>query len=46
MDSTKFPKYFQIGTVVDNPQDHFGGRLTARERGTTITQVRARAGRL
>ncbi|KXZ44277.1 hypothetical protein GPECTOR_70g508 [Gonium pectorale] len=36
-DDTKFPKHFQIGTVMDNPQDFYSSRLTARERGTSIT---------
>ncbi|KAG2442347.1 hypothetical protein HXX76_002433 [Chlamydomonas incerta] len=37
-DETKFPKHFQIGTVMDNPTDFYSSRLTARERGTSITQ--------
>ncbi|GLC38610.1 hypothetical protein PLESTB_000452200 [Pleodorina starrii] len=37
-DETKFPKHFQIGTVMDNPQDFYSSRLTSRERGTSITQ--------
>ncbi|GFR40687.1 hypothetical protein Agub_g1278 [Astrephomene gubernaculifera] len=37
-DETKFPKRFQIGTVVDNPQDFYSSRLTGRERGASITQ--------
>ncbi|GIL86940.1 hypothetical protein Vretimale_15526 [Volvox reticuliferus] len=38
LDDTKFPKHFQIGTVLDNPQDFYSSRLTARQRGVSITQ--------
>lgn len=38
IDDTKFPKYFQIGTVVDNATDFYGGRLTNKERGADLTQ--------
>ncbi|PNH03485.1 Deoxynucleotidyltransferase terminal-interacting protein 2 [Tetrabaena socialis] len=37
-DETKFPKHFQIGTVLDNPQDYYSSRLASRERGASITQ--------
>ncbi|GIL51425.1 hypothetical protein Vafri_7411 [Volvox africanus] len=37
-DNTKLPKHFQLGTVVDNPQDFYSSRLTARQRGVSITQ--------
>lgn len=37
-DETKFPKHFQIGTVMDNPTEFYSSRLTARERGASITQ--------
>ncbi|GLI69748.1 hypothetical protein VaNZ11_014426 [Volvox africanus] len=37
-DNTKLPTHFQIGTVVDNPQDFYSSRLTARQRGVSITQ--------
>ncbi|KAG2433496.1 hypothetical protein HYH02_012614 [Chlamydomonas schloesseri] len=37
-DETKFPKHFQIGTVLDNPTEFYSSRLTARERGASITQ--------
>lgn len=37
-DETKFPKHFQIGTVVDTAQDFYSSRLTKRERGASITQ--------
>lgn len=35
---TKFPKYFQMGTVVDNPQDFYGGRLPNSQRKGTLTE--------
>lgn len=37
-DETKFPKHFQVGTVLDNPEDFYSSRLLARERGASITQ--------
>ncbi|KAG2483815.1 hypothetical protein HYH03_017338 [Edaphochlamys debaryana] len=37
-DETKFPKHFQIGTVLDSPGEFYSSRLTQRERGATITQ--------
>lgn len=37
-DVTKFPKYFQMGTVVDNPQDFYGGRLPNSQRKGTLTE--------
>lgn len=30
------PKYFQIGKVIDSPVDYYSGRLTKKERKTTI----------
>ncbi|XP_076626445.1 deoxynucleotidyltransferase terminal-interacting protein 2 [Colletes latitarsis] len=30
------PKYFQVGKVVDSPLDYYSGRLTKKERKTTI----------
>jgi hypothetical protein len=27
LDSTKFPKYFQMGTVVEGPTDYYSGAL-------------------
>lgn len=36
-DSTKFPKHFQIGTVQDDPLSFYGGRLSKRERKSTLT---------
>lgn len=51
-DDTKFPKYFQVGTVVDSPTDFYGGRLSNQQRGadmaeellndTSITRTRKR----
>ncbi|KAG1669887.1 hypothetical protein FOA52_002413 [Chlamydomonas sp. UWO 241] len=37
-DRTKFPKYFQMGTVVEGPTDFYGGRLTNAERKSTLTE--------
>ncbi|MEW5313935.1 MAG: hypothetical protein WDW38_005465 [Sanguina aurantia] len=37
-DESKFPKYFQVGTVVDSPLEWYGGRLTARQRKGTLSQ--------
>eukprot|EP00271_Cylindrocystis_brebissonii_P002240 TRINITY_DN12683_c0_g1_i1.p1 TRINITY_DN12683_c0_g1~~TRINITY_DN12683_c0_g1_i1.p1 ORF type:complete len:382 (-),score=83.02 TRINITY_DN12683_c0_g1_i1:120-1265(-) len=31
-DSTKFPKFFQMGTVVESAADFYAGRLTKKER--------------
>eukprot|EP00850_Spirogloea_muscicola_P007291 SM000036S13335 [mRNA] locus=s36:606795:609350:- [translate_table: standard] len=31
-DTTKFPKHFQIGTVVEGPADFYSGRLSKKER--------------
>ncbi|GAQ89952.1 hypothetical protein KFL_005810050 [Klebsormidium nitens] len=36
-DSTKFPKYFQIGTVVEGPTEFYSGRLTKSERKPSLT---------
>ncbi|WBW71080.1 rRNA processing protein Fcf2 [Schizosaccharomyces osmophilus] len=33
----QMPKYFQTGTVIEGPQDYFSGRITNRERQSTIT---------
>ena len=35
-DSTKFPKYFQFGTVVEGAADFYSGRLTKKERKRTL----------
>lgn len=37
-DDTKFPKYFQFGTVVEGAQDFYSGRLTRRERKRTLAE--------
>lgn len=37
-DSTKFPTYFQVGTVVQGPTDFYGSRMTKKERRTSITE--------
>lgn len=37
-DATKFPKYFQMGTVVEGPADFFSGRMTKAERKQTLTE--------
>jgi hypothetical protein len=37
-DRSKFPKYFQMGTVVEGPTDFYGGRLTNAERKSTLTE--------
>ncbi|WIA13431.1 hypothetical protein OEZ85_007011 [Tetradesmus obliquus] len=37
-DDTKFPKHFAIGTVVDDAQDFYGGRLSAGQRKATLTE--------
>lgn len=37
-DTTKLPKHFQIGTVIDNPLDFYGGRLNNSERKQTLTE--------
>ncbi|KAI8347276.1 Fcf2 pre-rRNA processing-domain-containing protein [Mortierella sp. GBAus27b] len=34
---TKFPKYFQIGTVIEGNTEFYSSRLTKKERATTIT---------
>ncbi|KAK2389589.1 hypothetical protein P8452_27260 [Trifolium repens] len=36
--SKTLPKYFQIGTIVDSPLDYYTGRLTKRERKTSIAE--------
>eukprot|EP00898_Chlorokybus_atmophyticus_P005962 jgi/Chlat1/6367/Chrsp44S05834 len=36
-DSSKYPKYFQIGTVIEGPADFYSSRLSQRERKQTIT---------
>lgn len=38
LDSTKFPKYFQFGTVVEGPTDFYNGRLSRNERKQTLTE--------
>lgn len=37
-DTTKFPKYFQFGTVVEGPTEFYSGRLTRKERKRTLTE--------
>lgn len=37
-DATKFPKYFQMGTVVEGPTDFYSGRMTKSERKQTLTE--------
>jgi len=37
-DSNKLPRRFQIGTIVEHPQDSRSGRLSRRERAPNITQ--------
>ena len=37
-DSTKFPKYFQFGTVVEGPTEFYSSRLTRKERKRTLTE--------
>ncbi|XP_045829297.1 rRNA-processing protein fcf2-like [Trifolium pratense] len=36
--SKTLPKYFQMGTIVDSPVDYYTGRLTKRERKTSIAE--------
>ncbi|EFN59779.1 hypothetical protein CHLNCDRAFT_133463 [Chlorella variabilis] len=38
LDSTKFPKYFQMGTVVEGAADFYSGRLTNKQRKRTFTE--------
>ena len=33
----KFPKYFQVGTIVEGNTEFYSSRLTKKERATTIT---------
>eukprot|EP00268_Persea_americana_P064802 TRINITY_DN8571_c0_g1_i3.p1 TRINITY_DN8571_c0_g1~~TRINITY_DN8571_c0_g1_i3.p1 ORF type:complete len:200 (-),score=47.20 TRINITY_DN8571_c0_g1_i3:363-962(-) len=35
-DSKTFPKYFQVGTVIESASDFFSGRLTKKERKATL----------
>ncbi|ETN80927.1 hypothetical protein RB195_020997 [Necator americanus] len=35
-DRTVLPKYFQVGRVVDAPEDYYSGRLTKKERKNTM----------
>ena len=37
-DSSKLPKHFQVGTVIEGAQDFFSSRLTNRERKRTLTE--------
>mmetsp|Transcript_35392 Transcript_35392/g.78562 ORF Transcript_35392/g.78562 Transcript_35392/m.78562 type:complete len:410 (+) Transcript_35392:28-1257(+) len=37
-DVNKFPTHFQLGTVVDNPLDFYGGRLSQSQRKANITE--------
>jgi hypothetical protein len=38
LDSTKFPKHFQFGTVVEGPTDFYAARLSRNERKQTLTE--------
>lgn len=38
LDATKFPKYFQMGTVVESAADFYSGRLTKKQRKRTLTE--------
>ncbi|GAB4814992.1 hypothetical protein N2152v2_002038 [Parachlorella kessleri] len=38
LDSTKFPKHFQVGTVVEGAADFYSARLTKGERKRTFTE--------
>ncbi|BDA41166.1 probable deoxynucleotidyltransferase terminal-interacting protein 2 at C-terminar half [Coccomyxa sp. Obi] len=38
LDQTKFPKYFQLGTVVEGAADFYAGRMTRKERKGTLTE--------
>jgi hypothetical protein len=38
LDDTKFPKYFQMGTVVEGAADYYSGRLTNKQRKRTLTE--------
>ncbi|KAG0347762.1 hypothetical protein BG004_007018 [Podila humilis] len=33
----KFPKYFQVGTIIEGNTEFYSSRLTKKERATTIT---------
>ena len=37
-DKTKFPKYFQFGTVVEGAADFFSARMPKSERRATLTE--------
>ena len=37
-DSTKFPKYFQFGTVVEGAGEYYSSRMTKKERKRTLTE--------
>jgi hypothetical protein len=37
-DTTKFPKYFQFGTVVEGPAEFYSGRLAKKQRKRTFTE--------
>jgi hypothetical protein len=37
-DSTKFPKHFQMGTVVEGAADYYSSRMTRRERKRTLAE--------
>eukprot|EP00798_Chlamydomonas_sp_ICE-L_P006879 gene6879-30855_t len=37
-DVTKFPKYFQVGTVMDSPLDFYSNRLTKAQRKQSMTE--------
>ncbi|KAL4446201.1 hypothetical protein ABPG77_003008 [Micractinium sp. CCAP 211/92] len=38
LDTTKFPKYFQMGTVVESAADFYSARLTKKQRKRTLTE--------
>jgi len=37
-DSSKLPKHFQVGTVIEGAQDFYSSRMTNRERKRTLTE--------
>ncbi|KAF7990011.1 hypothetical protein HCN44_008685 [Aphidius gifuensis] len=37
-DRSGFPKYFQVGKVVDSPVEYYNGRLTKKQRKNTIVE--------
>ena len=37
-DTSKLPKHFQVGTVIEGAQDFYSARLTKKERKRTLTE--------